>query len=70
VNAADNGARFRAIASNVAGSATSAEAILTVVSARRNVALASNGGVAVGSSTVNTSFPASAAINGDRKGVN
>jgi hypothetical protein len=35
-----------------------------------NVALASNGGVAVASSTVNPNFPANAVNNGDRKGLN
>ena len=34
-----------------------------------NVALPANGGSAVGSSTFNSGFPASAVINGDRKGV-
>jgi glucose/arabinose dehydrogenase len=67
--AADNGARFRAIASNVAGSATSNEAVLTVTtSARVNVAAAANGATAVGSSTHDVGFAASGAINGDRKG--
>jgi hypothetical protein len=66
--AGDNGARFRAIASNVAGSATSAEAVLTVTtSARVNVAAAVNGAMAIGSSTVG-SYAASGAINGDRTG--
>lgn len=36
---------------------------------RTNVALASNGSVATASSTYSTSYPASAAINGDRKGT-
>jgi hypothetical protein len=35
-----------------------------------NVALAANGGVATASSTSNAKFPASAVINGDRKGLN
>src|SRR5262249_281900 len=35
-----------------------------------NVAAAANGGVASASSTWNGSFPASSAINGDRKGLN
>jgi hypothetical protein len=35
-----------------------------------NVALASNGAVAVASSSFNGNFPASAVINGDRKGMN
>ena len=66
--AADNGARFRAIATNVAGSATSNEAVLTVTtSARVNVAAAVNGATAIGSSTVG-SYAASGAINGDRTG--
>jgi YD repeat-containing protein len=38
--------------------------------ATNNVALASNGAIATASSTVNASYPASAAINGDRTGVN
>src|SRR5262249_7555747 len=37
---------------------------------RMNMALASNGGVASASSTYNPSYPASGAINGDRKGLN
>jgi hypothetical protein len=35
-----------------------------------NVAQASNGGVATASSSLNANYPASAAINGDRRGVN
>src|SRR5207237_5837882 len=35
-----------------------------------NVALASNGAVATASSTYNSSYPASAVNNGDRKGLN
>jgi hypothetical protein len=35
-----------------------------------NVALAANGGVATASSTVSSAYPASAAIDGDRKGLN
>jgi hypothetical protein len=35
-----------------------------------NVALAANGAVATASSTINSNYPASAAINGDRKGQN
>jgi hypothetical protein len=66
--------RYTAMAYDNAGaSATSAEAVVTVtgsVSARTNVALSSNGGVASASSTYSGSYPASAAINGDRKGVN
>jgi len=34
-----------------------------------NVALASNGGLAVASSTINSNFPASGTNNGDRKGL-
>lgn len=37
---------------------------------RTNFALASNGSTAIASSTFSSSYPASAAINGDRKGVN
>ena len=57
---------------NVNGTTTSAPVQITVNGAagRTNVALASNGGVAVGSSTANSGYAASAAINGDRKGVN
>ena len=36
---------------------------------RTNVALAVNGGVATASSTLNPNYPASAAINGDRRGI-
>ncbi|HST22897.1 MAG TPA: discoidin domain-containing protein [Blastocatellia bacterium] len=38
--------------------------------ATNNVALASNGAVASASSSVNSSYPASATINGDRRGLN
>jgi len=69
VAASDNGARFRARATNVAGSATSAEAILTVTSGNRvNVAAATNGATALASSTYDSGYAASGAINGDRKG--
>jgi glucose/arabinose dehydrogenase len=70
VSAADTGARFRAIATNPAGSATSAEAILTVTSSGRvNAAAAANGAAAFASSTYNSGYAASGAINGDRKGA-
>ena len=40
------------------------------VTPRNNVALASNGATATASSTFSSSYPASATINGDRKGLN
>jgi hypothetical protein len=56
---------------------TSAPVHITVVqqsnpppSDRVNMALPANGGTAVASSTLNANYPASAAINGDRKGLN
>lgn len=68
-SANDNGARFRAIATNQLGSATSAEAILTVTASRVNVAAATNGATAVASSTFSSAFAPTGAINGDRKGI-
>jgi hypothetical protein len=51
--------------------ATSAAVLVTVgqPGVRMNVALASNGGVATASSTLTANYPASAVINGDRRGV-
>ncbi len=43
---------------------------VTSVPGRTNVALAANGGAALASSTYNASYPASGAINGDRRGLN
>ncbi len=53
-------------------STTSAPVHVTVngPAGRTNVALAANGAIATASSTVNGAFPASAAIDGDRKGAN
>jgi hypothetical protein len=57
---------------NLGAMATSAPVQVTVTPLpdRLNVALASNGGVASASSIYNPNYPASATINGDRKGLN
>lgn len=57
---------------NSGATATSASVSITVtgISNRTNVALASNGGVATASSTLAPQYPASGAINGDRRGLN
>jgi hypothetical protein len=49
---------------------TEVEAYGTAASSVINVARAANGGVATASSTVSSAFPPSAAIDGDRKGLN
>jgi hypothetical protein len=56
---------------NLGATALSAPVTITVdpVPGRLNMALAANGGVATASSTFSPAYPASAAINGDRKGV-
>jgi subtilisin family serine protease len=56
---------------NLGATATSNPVSITVTTppGRINVALPVNGGSAVGSSTLNSGFPASATINGDRKGI-
>jgi hypothetical protein len=43
---------------------------VTITGSQTNVALASNGGVATASSSYSSAYPASAANNGDRKGLN
>ncbi len=57
---------------NQGTTATSAAVNITVnaVAGRMNMALATNGGAALASSTYTSSYPASSAINGDRKGLN
>jgi subtilisin family serine protease len=57
---------------NLGSTATSAAVHITVnaVPGRMNMALATNGGTALASSTFSASYPASGAINGDRKGLN
>jgi hypothetical protein len=57
---------------NLDVSTTSAPVHVTVngPAGRTNVALAAQGAIATASSTVNGAFPASAAIDGDRKGAN
>ena len=57
---------------NTGATATSASVTITVTALanRFNMALASNGGVASASSILNSNYPPSGAINGDRKGLN
>src|SRR6185436_20021241 len=57
---------------NNGATATSAPVTVSVLAIpnRFNMALASNGGVATASSILNNNYPASGAINGDRKGLN
>ena len=57
---------------NDGGKTTSAPVPVTIVQSptRKNVALASNGAVAVASSTLAPAYGPSGAINGDRKGLN
>ena len=52
-----------------AGDAQGQATITNDDSGRVNVALAANGAAATGSTTVNINYPASATINGDRKGL-
>ena len=62
-----------AMATDDAGaSTTTAPITITVLPdpLRMNVALATNGGVASASSVLNANYPASATINGDRRGLN
>ena len=62
-----------AIATDNLGTTTTSTAVhvtVNTVSGRMNVALASNGSVASASSTYSANYPASAAINGDRRGLN
>ena len=64
--------QLTAVATDDAGATrTSAPVAITVATPpwRVNVALPINGGSAVGSSTLNSNFPAGATINGDRKGL-
>ncbi|HKW01637.1 MAG TPA: Ig-like domain-containing protein [Vicinamibacterales bacterium] len=61
-----------AIATDNNGASTTSNAVhvsVTAIPGRSNVALAANGGVAIASSTYNANYPASGAINGDRRGV-
>ncbi len=57
---------------NAGAAATSAVVHVTVdpIHGRVNVALASNGGAATASSTLNANYPPAAVTNGDRKGLN
>lgn len=57
---------------DVGATTTTAPVTITVMPdpLRMNVALAANGGVASASSTLGAGYPASAAINGDRRGIN
>jgi hypothetical protein len=57
---------------NTSATATSAPVGITVnpAASHVNVALAANGGVATASSTYSSAYPASGAIDGDRKGLN
>ena len=57
---------------NQGSTATSAAVHITVtaVTGRMNMALATNGGTALASSTYTSNYPASGTINGDRKGLN
>ena len=64
---------LKAIATdNVGATTTSAVVNVTVnpLPGRINVARATNGGIATASSTLGPNYPASGAINGDRKGLN
>jgi hypothetical protein len=56
---------------NLGATTTSAPVSITVnqIPGRLNMARATNGGVATASSTYNANYPASGAINGDRKGL-
>jgi len=61
-----------AVATDNQGATTTSAAVHVAVNqpaGRVNVAAAANGGVASASSTYNPSYPASGAINGDRKGL-
>ena len=61
-----------AIATDDNGATMSSAAVQVTVNVpvRMNQALATNGGVALASTIFNASYPAAAAINGDRKGLN
>ena len=62
-----------AVATDNQGSTTTSAAVnisVTAVPGRMNMALATNGGTALASSTYSLSYPASGTINGDRKGLN
>jgi len=60
------------VTDNLGATTTSGPVHVTVtpIPGRFNVALASNGGFAIGSSTLGPNYPASGANNGDRKGMN
>jgi subtilisin family serine protease len=61
-----------AVATDNLGATTTSAAVsvtVNVVPGRANMALAANGGVASASSTLTPNYPASGAINGDRRGV-
>lgn len=60
-----------AVATDNAGASTVASSVTVFVTAaaRTNVALAANGGTATASSTQGSGYPASAVINGDRRGL-
>lgn len=59
------------VTDNVGGTTTSAlvNIVVTTIPGRINVARSSNGGVATASSTLGPNYPASGAINGDRRGL-
>src|SRR6185436_3509847 len=62
-----------AVATDARGAQTTSTAVLITVNAsssRTNVALAANGGLAVGSSIYSGGYPVAAANNGDRRGIN
>jgi hypothetical protein len=60
------------VTDNVGGTTTSAPVniVVTTIPGRINVARSTNGGVATVSSTLGPNYPASGAINGDRRGTN
>ncbi len=62
-----------AVATDNSGATTTSAPVsitVTAIPGRMNVALASNGGIASASSVLSGQYPASAAINGDRRGQN
>jgi hypothetical protein len=64
---------LKAVATDDGGSSRDSAGVTVSISpppGRANVALTVNGGVATASSTSTANFPASAVINGDRKGLN
>ncbi len=67
-DATSGGSQIQTIGLEQSGGAPT-NRIQTVYGPKKNVALYSNGGSASGSTTFSTSYPASAAINGDRRGT-